>query len=94
MGQYPEHLIDMINEDAQEFNFYDSHENDNMHNAEKMIRQDIASMDRHRLAYKKSDIENDVKYAYWHGFITEYIYNELMEKVRDRYNQICDDIIS
>jgi hypothetical protein len=63
-----------------------------MTNAEKMIRQDIKDLDAYRLAYRKKDIENDLKYAYWHGFISEYIYKKLGQQVSDKYNEVCSKI--
>jgi D-alanyl-D-alanine dipeptidase len=59
-----------------------------MSNAEKMIREDIANMTKYRLAPVRDDILRDIKYAYWHNFITEYIYKELMKLTNDRYNEI------
>ncbi len=59
-------------------------------NAEIMIRKDIDNLDNSRLAYKVGIIKNDIKYAFWHGFIDEYIYNELMQNVSNKYNKLCE----
>jgi hypothetical protein len=55
-----------------------------------MIRKDIDNLNLYRLAPRKVQIENDLKYAFWHGFINEYIYNELLTKVQEKYNSIFD----
>ena len=65
-----------------------------MHNSEIMIREDIKNMDAHRLAYRKDEIKTDIKYAFWHGFISEYKYKKLLQKVQDKYNEICRNITS
>lgn len=49
-----------------------------MHPAEISIRQDIANLTKYRLAPLTLDIKRDIKYAFWHGFINEYICNELL----------------
>ena len=61
-----------------------------MHGAEIMIRNDIEELDNSHLVYRVQQIRNDLKYAMWHGFIDEYIYNELMDAVAVKYNSICD----
>jgi hypothetical protein len=60
-----------------------------MSNAEITIRQDIENMTILRCATVRKDIERDIKYAFWHEFININTYNELMEKVREKYNEVC-----
>lgn len=53
-----------------------------VHPSEMMIRQDINELDEYRLAPRKKAIKIDIKYAYWHGFINEKIYNDLLEELQ------------
>lgn len=60
-----------------------------MSNAEKMIREDIAEMTKYRLAPRRDEILRDIKYAFWHDFISEYLYRELTKMTIDKYNRIA-----
>jgi len=62
-----------------------------MHAAEIMIRKDIEELNYYRLAPRAEQIRTDLKYAFWHGFIDEYIYTDLLEAVSKKYNSVFDN---
>lgn len=61
-----------------------------MHPAEISLRADIDDLDLYRIAPRVLEIKRDLKYAFWHGFVDEYIYKELLEKLDKRYCSLCE----
>lgn len=63
--------------------------NPNMCSAEKLIRLDIENMELN-IKYKLAVI-SDIRYAFFHGFINEYIYKDLLKEVNSAYNKLFDN---
>ncbi|MDF2700819.1 MAG: hypothetical protein K0Q49_2382 [Haloplasmataceae bacterium] len=61
-----------------------------MHQAEVSIRDDIHNLTIYRVAPRVIEIKRDIKYAFWHGFISVYIYNELNEKLEEKRNSLFE----
>ncbi len=61
-----------------------------MHTAEIAIRKDIESLTKYRMGPISQDIKKDIKYALWHGFINEKIYNELLHELDEKRNSLFE----
>ncbi|SHJ46749.1 hypothetical protein SAMN02745136_00103 [Anaerocolumna jejuensis DSM 15929] len=61
-----------------------------MHPAEISIRNDISNLTLYRLAPITDDIKRDIKYAFWHGFIDEYIYKDLLKALSDKRDNLLE----
>lgn len=61
-----------------------------MHTAEIAIRKDIESLTKYRMGPITQDIKKDIKYALWHGFINEKIYNQLLDDLEEKRNSLFE----
>lgn len=61
-----------------------------MHPAEQSIRDEIDSLTIERVAFRVIDIKRDIKYAFWHGFIDEFLYIELLDLAQEKYTSLFE----
>ena len=58
--------------------------------AERVIIRQIEELTMERIAFRKSDLEKDIKYYYYQGTFSQKRYDKLMKLLQDRYNELYD----
>jgi len=61
-----------------------------VHPAEQSIRDEINNLTIERVAVRVVDIKRDIKYAFWHGFIDEFLYMDLLKLAHDKYTSLFE----
>lgn len=61
-----------------------------MHPAEISIRNDISNLTLYRLSPITLEIKRDIKYAFWHGFIDVYIYEDLLKALSEKRDSLFE----
>lgn len=59
--------------------------------AEKMIRQQIEELTIDRIAPKKNDIENSIKWMYWSGTFTKRKQLKMLELLENKYTRVLEE---
>jgi hypothetical protein len=62
-----------------------------MKRAEKMVRRQIQDLTMDRVATKKAEIEQAIKFFYWQGTFRERKYQEMKQVLNDKYTEIMNE---
>jgi hypothetical protein len=58
------------------------------HKAEKVIIKQINDLTFERIAFRKAEIENAIKWFYWQGTFNEHKYNALNTLLSNKYTEL------